>query len=70
MKNLKNIGKVLDKTQQKNIKGGLRVSKKMERIDDCQFPPLAPPPPGCDWKLSMTTCTVTLVCTDVLTFEM
>ncbi|WP_025742638.1 hypothetical protein [Aquimarina pacifica] len=62
MKDLRSIGNILSKTQQKNIKGGLSAPKNLELVEDCQFPPLAPPPEGCDWQLDRIACTATLVC--------
>lgn len=66
MKDLRKIGKPLDRTQQKEIKGGAnRIPISIE--DKCRFP-LAPPPVGCNWVINWKACTAQLVCTNPILF--
>ncbi|AXT60374.1 hypothetical protein D1816_08425 [Aquimarina sp. AD10] len=66
MKDLKKIGKPLNRAQQKDIKGGLD-RLPMNDLNDCRFP-LAAPPEGCNWHLNLKTCTAQLICSDLAAF--
>lgn len=68
MKKLKNIGTPISRAQQKLVRGGAKIPV-IGIQDDCLFPPLAPPPPGCNWNLDMVNCTAELICSGPISIE-
>ncbi|MFY7670375.1 hypothetical protein ACOSP6_04755 [Tenacibaculum sp. MEBiC06402] len=61
-KSILNLGTILNKSDQKNIFGGIEIIPI--KPFPCELPVLAPPPPGCDW-VKTGPCTYKLVCDSI-----